>query len=289
MLESDIETIELFSPRNKSTSCVTIEINTMDANATYSYLITPRKSENPVQTVPKQSSDSHFNQISRLNSSNSQPNTYIGQPPFKPLDISQSIRSNAARNNEINKTKNTNSEFNCNKILRKVTSSKMIFFMVGFILCAIPLAVFVTLCVCLNMGANAFSTCFTLPIECYSYTTLTESYRNYQTFSGCCWTPYDTVSSLPSGWYRISGSAGTALLTTPIYSMNICGASYGGYFNGTLPTTTGGSATGTFCFYTGSPCSYPVAPITAINCNGYYVFYLISPSTGSSYRYCSTN
>ncbi|CAF4200834.1 unnamed protein product, partial [Rotaria magnacalcarata] len=226
-----------------------------DANATYSYLITPRKSENPVQTVPKQSSDSHFNQISRLNSSNSQPNTYIGQPPFKPLDISQSIRSNAARNNEINKTTNTNSEFN----------------------------------VCLNMGANAFSTCFTLPIECYSYTTLTESYRNYQTFSGCCWTPYDTVSSLPSGWYRISGSTGTALLTTPIYSMNICGASYGGYFNGTLPTTAGGSATGTFCFYTGSPCSYPVAPITAINCNGYYVFYLISPSTGSSYRYCSTN
>ncbi|CAM4907331.1 unnamed protein product [Rotaria socialis] len=160
--------------------------------------------------------------------------------------------------------------------------------------------------VCLNMGPNAFfnlllsNLCLialasyvffsvTLPMECYSYTTLTESYRNYLTFSGCCSTPYDSVSYIPSGWYRISGAAGTQLLTTPVSSIDICGAPYGGYFNGTLPTTAGASVTGTFCFYTGSPCSFSVAPITAINCNGYYVFYLISLSVGLKYRYCSTS
>ncbi|CAF4382587.1 unnamed protein product [Rotaria socialis] len=246
----------------------------------------PRKSEKPIQTAPKRSSDSHFNQMSRLNSwngnsvypSNSQPNTsVIGQP-----------------------------RFNCNTVLGKVTSSKMVLFLVGFILCGIPLAVFVTLCVCLNMGPNAFfnlllsNLCLialasyvffsvTLPMECYSYTTLTESYRSYLTFSGCCSTPYDSVSYIPSGWYRISGAAGTQLLTTPVSSIDICGAPYGGYFNGTLPTTAGASVTGTFCFYTGSPCSFSVAPITAINCNGYYVFYLISLSVGLKYRYCSTS
>ncbi|CAF3756217.1 unnamed protein product [Rotaria socialis] len=243
----------------------------------------PRKSEKPIQTAPKRSSDSHFNQMSRLNSwngnsvypSNSQPNTsVIGQRRFKSLDSSQLVRSNTGRNNEMNKTTTTttNSEFN----------------------------------VCLNMGPNAFfnmllsNLCLialasyvffsvTLPMECYSYTTLTESYRNYLTFSGCCSTPYDSVSYIPSGWYRISGAAGTQLLTTPVSSIDICGAPYGGYFNGTLPTTAGASVTGTFCFYTGSPCSFSVAPITAINCNGYYVFYLISLSVGSKYRYCSTS
>ncbi|CAF3315197.1 unnamed protein product [Rotaria socialis] len=82
----------------------------------------PRKSEKPIQTAPKRSSDSHFNQMSRLNSwngnsvypSNSQPNTsVIGQPRFKSLDSSQLVRSNTGRNNEMNKTTTTttNSEF----------------------------------------------------------------------------------------------------------------------------------------------------------------------------------
>jgi hypothetical protein len=56
----------------------------------------------------------------------------------------------------------------------------------------------------------------TLPVQCYAYASLTDAYRNLQNNYACCWSPYDYVSSLPGGWYRISGSAGTQLVTSPI-------------------------------------------------------------------------
>ena len=148
----------------------------------------------------------------------------------------------------------------------------------------LPLSLFLIF----SASATAAASSSSLPIQCYAYASTTDSYRNYQNGYGCCPGYYDTASYLPSGWYRISGSAGTQLYTNPITTTGVCGSSYGGYFNGTLPTTAGAITTGNVCFYTGAMCGYSLSPISAINCNGYYVFYLISTSS-SSYRYCSTN
>ena len=128
----------------------------------------------------------------------------------------------------------------------------------------------------------------TLPVQCYAYASLTDAYRNLQNNYACCWGPYDYASSLPGGWYRVSGSAGTQLVTSPINYMNTCGSDYPGYFNGTLPSTAGALTTGNVCFYTGSACGYSISPISVINCNGYYIYYL-SPTPNSNYKYCTTN
>jgi hypothetical protein len=127
----------------------------------------------------------------------------------------------------------------------------------------------------------------TLPVQCYAYASLTDSYRNLQNSYSCCPLPYDTASYLPGGWYRVSGSAGTQLVTSPVSTTGTCGASYPGYFNGTLPSTAGALTTGNACFYTGTPCGYSISPISVINCNGFYIYYL-SPVTNSNYRYCTT-
>ncbi|CAF5025437.1 unnamed protein product, partial [Rotaria socialis] len=100
----------------------------------------------------------------------------------------------------------------------------------------------------------------TLPTQCYAYTTINDAYRNYVNGYGCCYTPFDTISYIASGWYRITGSAGSKLLTTAVTTTSICGASYPGYFNGTLPATAGTSVSGTVCFYTGAVCAYSLAP-----------------------------
>ncbi|CAF4908100.1 unnamed protein product [Rotaria socialis] len=178
-----------------------------------------------------------------------------------------------------------------NKVLGNKPSSKMVCFLVAFIVCGIPLTVFVTLWMTSRSTSTITSTATTasvsLPIQCYTYSTLTEVYRNYQNGYACCWSPYDTSPSLTPGWYRFTGSAGSSILTTPVLTTNACGTSYPGYFNGTLPSTVGASVTGTVCFYTGTSCGYSLAPITAVNCSGYYVFYLL-PVVNSNYRYCST-
>jgi hypothetical protein len=127
----------------------------------------------------------------------------------------------------------------------------------------------------------------TLPVQCYAYASLTDSYRNIQNGYSCCQLPYDTASYLPGGWYRVSGSAGTQLVASPVSTTGTCGASYPGYFNGTLPSTAGALTTGNACFYTGTPCGYSISPISVINCNGFYIYYLL-PTTNLDYKYCTT-
>ncbi len=139
--------------------------------------------------------------------------------------------------------------------------------------------------ICITLGSTAS---VSLPIQCYTYSTLNDAYRNYQNNNPCCNTPYDTSGYISAGWFRITGSAGTQLYTSPISTTSTCGASYPGYFNGTLPSTAGTLSTGNVCFYAGTPCGYSTSPISVINCNGYYVFYLI-PTSSTSYKYCTTN
>ena len=128
----------------------------------------------------------------------------------------------------------------------------------------------------------------TLPIQCYTYNSLTDAFRNYQNGYGCCYTPYDTTGYITTGWFRITGSAGTKLYMSTIFTTNVCGQSYPGYFNGSLPTTVGGMTIGNVCFYTGSTCGYSTSPISVINCNGFYIYYL-QPTSSTSYKYCTSN
>jgi hypothetical protein len=86
------------------------------------------------------------------------------------------------------------------------------------------------------------------------------------------------------------GNGGTQLITTQLSKTNICGATYPGWWNGTLPMIAGTTNVGNICFYNGaSSCADPHSPISATNCSGYYVFYLIPISCCSQYRYCTTS
>jgi len=86
------------------------------------------------------------------------------------------------------------------------------------------------------------------------------------------------------------GDGGTRLVSTPLHQTNICGASYPGWWNGTLPMTTGTTNVGTMCFSDGSStCIYSLSPIIATNCGDYYIFYLLEIPCCRSYRYCTTS
>ncbi|CAF1444968.1 unnamed protein product [Adineta steineri] len=277
------------------------------------YTIEPRRSDYPL--LSQNLTDPRISQTMGQRSSNWNTGTFLNQNPqlsisqidpqqFYPSPKPQMVRSNgwepaltSNNNNKTNLSPDSNSRFSFSKLCAKLTSTKMLFFMVGFILCAVPLAVMTTLWLNARSSSTATTTVasvtvsntsVSLPIQCYSYSTLSDIYRNYIYSYSCCPSSYDTISYMSAGWFRITGSAGTQLLANPISTTSTCGSSYPGYFNGTLPTTAGSMTTGNVCFYTGVSCGYSLSPISVINCNGYYVFYLI-PTSSTSYRYCTSN
>jgi hypothetical protein len=123
-----------------------------------------------------------------------------------------------------------------------------------------------------------------LPNQCTSYTINNDSTRNiaYGTGAAC-------DNTLTAGWYRFIGGAGTRLATTYV-SINTCGTSAAGSYNGSMPSTVGASMYGTLCVnYMGYLCSAARSGslIGVTNCNGYYVYYLAPISTCNA-RYCTT-
>jgi hypothetical protein len=122
-----------------------------------------------------------------------------------------------------------------------------------------------------------------VPTQCFSYKTDDDSTRLYTYRSSCCGADY----SLTAGWYRFTGGGGTRLVTRQLSTTNICGTSYPGWWNGTLPIMTGATTVGNVCFFDGGSCSNPLSPIIATNCDSYYVFYLVPAPCCSSYRYCT--
>ena len=128
-----------------------------------------------------------------------------------------------------------------------------------------------------------------LPAQCSSsvHTQITDPTRLVtNTAGGCC--PNDC--SLTSTWYRISGAAGTRLATSPV-SSGFCGASAPIWFNGTLPTTVGATASGVGCANSGGNLCAPSLSsslVLATNCGSYFVFYLTWTPSCSWNRYCTT-
>ncbi len=104
-----------------------------------------------------------------------------------------------------------------------------------------------------------------------------------------CLCQCDTYLSITAAWYRFSGAAGTRLSTTSVSSYS-CGTYYPGWFNGSLPSTVGATASGTVCAnVNGNLCyaPYSVNSILVTNCDSFYVFFLTPMSTCNS-RYCTT-
>ena len=99
-----------------------------------------------------------------------------------------------------------------------------------------------------------------------------------------------------SGWYRVTGEAGTSL-STHAYTWKYdsandgtCGTQYGSHVTGTHPITLGFTGTLKICFTVS--CSEDEAwkdqrhDIDVTNCGSFYVYKLTGMS-GCSWRYCT--
>ncbi|CAF0788282.1 unnamed protein product [Adineta steineri] len=113
---------------------------------------------------------------------------------------------------------------------------------VGLCICGVPLAVMTTLYLqqksqtqtCSNSnGTTGTSSSSSLPSQCSAYTTISDVTR----LTTCTGT-YNYDCGWTAGWYRFSGSGGTQLATTPSSTLYCC-TQYPGWFNGTLPSTSG--------------------------------------------------
>ncbi|CAF3598512.1 unnamed protein product [Rotaria sp. Silwood1] len=183
-----------------------------------------------------------------------------------------------------NSTVSENQSGSCKKY---VTTKCLMTFLIGFIICGIPLAVMSALYAQKKASSNSSSSSVSLPSQCTSYISNSDSTR-LTTYKSCVNCFSDTSGSFTTGWYRFMNTAGTRLATTPS-SYGSCGVSYPTWYNGTFPSTAGSTITGTVCVqWSGNLCYSPyITTISVTNCNGYYVFYLI-PMTTTGIRYCTT-
>ncbi|CAF2636415.1 unnamed protein product [Rotaria sp. Silwood2] len=123
---------------------------------------------------------------------------------------------------------------------------------------------------------------------CSSYTTINDPSRNVAQASlyGFCdnGAPFNTSNG--GSWIRFIGTGGTTIpLTSP--DENRCGGYFGGWFNGTLPTTVGIVVNGTVRFGIDRNPGIFWVSMSVINCGSFYVYFL-PPVTSCSLRYCTT-
>ena len=139
---------------------------------------------------------------------------------------------------------------------------------------------------CCFFTASTLVTTSTLPSQCTSYTSNSDSTRNIAT--GTAGSLCD--NTLTAGWYRFTGAAGTRLATSSV-SLDTCTTGNGGSYNGTLPSTSGATTFGTLCVNNNGYLCYAALSgslIVVTNCGSYYVFFL-SPITNCNSRYCTTS
>ena len=93
-----------------------------------------------------------------------------------------------------------------------------------------------------------------------------------------------------SGWYKISGSAGSQLPEQPIDPFH-CGSYQPGWLNGNHPTDIGEGVDSEVCFnYAGSTCSHRVgiSIIKCLNSDGdEYYLYFLKNTPACNLRYCT--
>ena len=121
---------------------------------------------------------------------------------------------------------------------------------------------------------------------CYNYQNLSDANRksSYVTpING----PSFCDKSLPEGWYRFVGAAGTKMPTTRVPAFR-CGTDSSGWLDRAHPTVKDGEVSGMVCFSDRSTgCQY-AKTISVKNCGSYFIYRLISTSICPS-RYCSAD
>ena len=119
---------------------------------------------------------------------------------------------------------------------------------------------------------------------CYNYRNLSEANRQISYV-----TPQDSElcdNSLPKGWYRFVGAAGTKMPTTRVPAYR-CGTVWSGWLDGAHPAVEDGEVSRKVCFSdrpTG--CRYKIN-ILVKNCGSFYIYRFTQPNCSS--RYCSTD
>ena len=139
--------------------------------------------------------------------------------------------------------------------------------------------------VCSSTAITITVTSSPLPVECSTYTVITDNSRN----AGVSVANYTCDQSGPmttvGSWFRFSGGAGTMLAScvVPIYR---CSAHATGWYSGIHPSAAGTTINGTVCYNWGSnTCSWSNT-ILVTNCNGFYVYFLCTPPV-CTLRYCT--
>jgi hypothetical protein len=121
-----------------------------------------------------------------------------------------------------------------------------------------------------------------LPNQCYNYTLDTDATRltSYSVgTTGCDVTLYATPI-----WVRYGGTA--TRLATSAPAIDRCATSATGWYTGTLPSTVGSVVTGVVCYsWTSTTCDFH-STISVTNCNGFYIYLVVSPSQ-CALRYCT--
>ena len=94
-------------------------------------------------------------------------------------------------------------------------------------------------------------------------------------------------NSLPKGWYRFVGAAGTKMPTMRVPAYR-CGTDWSGWLAGSHPTMEDGEVSRTICFSDrATGCKYSIE-ISVKNCGSFYI-YKLAQLPGCSSRYCSTD
>ena len=119
---------------------------------------------------------------------------------------------------------------------------------------------------------------------CYNYRNLSEANRK-----SSYGTPHGSElcdNSLPEGWYRFVGAAGTKMPTTRVPAFR-CGTVCSGWLDGAHPAVEDGKVSRKVCFSDRSTgCKY-IINISVKNCGSFYIYWFTQPDCSS--RYCSTD
>ena len=122
--------------------------------------------------------------------------------------------------------------------------------------------------------------------ECLHYKSLTNGNRKVSHGSS----PALCDKSLPHGWYRFQGNAGTKMPTSCVASHK-CSTHATGWLNGAHPSVEEGKVTKKVCFSWGSNCCRWSINIEVLNCGDFFLYHFRgTPREHPCHlRYCGTD
>merc|ERR1712080_167065 len=123
--------------------------------------------------------------------------------------------------------------------------------------------------------------CPQFPNQCFNYKVLDSPTRNFKVRGNrhcsngyCCDEKSGVYGRLSdwkgSGWYRVSGQAGSQLHTRGASVTGVCGTHCGGWLSGSHPSPMEGEVSRTVYFSDGSNDKQYSTSIKVVNCNNEY-------------------